>query len=252
MPIRPPRRLAAPLAALAVALALASPVAYGPTPAMAQEAPASAGRIAVTGTGEVERAPDFARVFVSVTNRGDSVAVVLEANRTASDEALAAIEARGVAREDVQTVNFQVFETPEEYDRNGEPRPVEPFTATHQLMVVLRDTDAVGAFAGEILALDAITFQSIAWGLERSEEAQDEAMRRAVADARRQAQVLADAAGITLGAIRRIGDGHVGGGPQPEMDRAMMRAASAPAVPIVPPARITFTAQIGMEWAIGE
>ncbi|WP_372424699.1 SIMPL domain-containing protein [Salinarimonas chemoclinalis] len=252
MPIRPPSRLAARLAPLALAAALASPLASGTPPAAAQEVPAAVGRISVTGTGEVERAPDFARVFVSVTNRGDSVAAVVEANRAATEDALAAIEARGVAREDVQTANFQVFETPEEYDRNGDPRPVEPFTATHRLTIVLRDTDAVGAFAGEILALDAITFQAIAWGLERSEEAQDEAMRRAVADARRQAQVLAEAAGVTLGPIRRIGDGHVGGGPQPEMDRMMMRASAAPAVPIVPPARLVFGAQVGMEWAIGE
>lgn len=223
-------------------------------PALAQDgAPAAApGRIVVTGMGEVERAPDFARVFVAVTNRGETVAAVVEANRAATESALAAIEARGVAREDVRTTNFQVYETPQEFDRNGEPRAVPPYTATHQLEIVLREIDAVGQFAGEILALDAMTFQSIAWGLERSEEAEEEALRRAVADARRQAEVLADAAGVPLGAVRRIGDGAVDGGPRPEMDRMTMRAAAAPAVPIVPPARLTFTAHVGMEWTIGE
>ncbi|WP_349369349.1 SIMPL domain-containing protein [Salinarimonas sp.] len=236
------------LAALVAASLALAPLAG---PARAQDATAP-GRIAVTGMGEVERAPDFARVFVSVTNRGETVAAVVEANRVATEEALAAIEARGVAREDVLTANFQVYETPQEFDRDGEPRAVPPYTATHQLQIVLREIDAVGAFAGEILALDAMTFQSIAWGLERSEEAEEEAMRRAVADARRQAEVLADAAGVPLGAIRRIGDGSVDGGPRPEMDRMMMRAAAAPAVPIVPPAQLTFTARVGMEWTIGE
>lgn len=220
-------------------------------PAAAQETP-PAGRIAVTGTGEVERAPDFARVFVSVINRGDSVAAVVEANGAATEEALAAVEARGVAREDVRTAGFQVVETPDEFDRDGERRPLPPYTATHRLEIVVRDTDAVGAFAGEILALDAMTFQSIAWGLERSEAAQDEAMRRAVADARRQAEVLADAAGVSLGAILRIGDGSVNGGPVPEMDAMTMRAAAVPSVPIVPPAELTFTARVGVEWAVGE
>ncbi|GGK33764.1 SIMPL domain-containing protein [Salinarimonas ramus] len=246
-------RAAPPLAGLALALSLAVAT---PLPASAQETSggvaAQAGRIVVTGIGEVERAPDFARVFVAVTNRGDSVAEVVKANRLATEEALATIEARGIAREDVSTSNFQVYETPEEYDRNGNPRTVPPYTATHQLEIVLRDVDTVGAFAGEILALEAMTFQSIGWGLERSEEAQEEAMRLAVADARRQAEVLAQAAGVALGAIRQIGNGDVGGGPMPEMDRVMMRASAAPAVPIVPPAQLTFTARIGMEWSIGE
>ena len=232
---------------LAASLALAAPAAQ------AQDASPPAGRIAVSGMAEVERAPDFARVFVAVTNRAGSVAEAVEANTAATEAALTAIEARGVAREDVQTSNFQVFETPPEFDRNGEPRrDLPPYTATHQLQIVLRDVSAVGAFAGEILALDAMTFQSIAWGLERSREAEEEAMRGAVADARRQAEVLAAAAGVTLGAIRRIGDGMVDGGPGPEMDRMMMRASAAPSVPIVPPAQLTFTARIGMEWAIGE
>lgn len=220
--------------------------------AQEQDAARSAARVVVTGTGEVERSPDFARVFVSVTNRGDTVAEVVEANRLATEEALAAIEARGVAREDVLTTNFQVYETPQDFDREGNPRPVPAYTATHQLQIVLRDIAEVGAFAGEILALDAMTFQSIAWGLERSEEAEEEAMRLAVADARRQARVLADAAGVALGSIRRIGHGAVGGVPGPEMDRMMMRAAAAPAVPIVPPARLTFAAQVEMEWGLAE
>jgi uncharacterized protein YggE len=238
---------ASPALVLAALIVLAAPVAQ------AQDASRPAGRIAVTGMAEVERAPDFARVFVSVTNRAGSVAEAVEANRAATEAALDAIEARGIAREDVRTANFQVFEPPQEFARNGEPRrDLPPYTATHRLQIVLRDISAVGEFAGEILALDAMTFQSIAWGLERSEEAEEEAMRLAVADARRQAEVLADAAGVPLGAIRRIGDGMVDGGPGPQMDRMAMRASAAPSVPIVPPAQLTFTARIGMEWAIGE
>lgn len=238
---------------LFLALVLAASIGLAASPAPAQEAAAPAGRISVVGHAEIEREPDFARVHVSVTNRAATVAEALEANRAATEAALAAVETRGIDRDDVRTINFQVFETPQEFGRDGEPRrDLPPYTATHALQIVLRDVTAVGAFAGEILALDAMTFQAIAWGLERSEEAEEEAMRLAVADARRQAEVLAEAAGVTLGAIRRIGDGMVDGGLGPEMDRMMMRASAAPAVPIVPPARLSFTARIGMEWVIGE
>jgi uncharacterized protein YggE len=109
----------------------------------------------------------------------------------------------------------------------------------------------VGRLAGEILALDAMTFQSIAWGLDRSDEAEDEARRRAVADAKRQASVYADAAAVSLGALRLIADGSVSGGPRPMMEGVQMRmAAAAPAVPIVPPASVHFSASVRMEWEI--
>ena len=234
-------------------------VAAGPMPAIGParaQAPSGStvdagprGRIVVTGVGEVEREPDFARVFVAVTNRAETVAEAVAANRGATEAALAAIEARGVSREDVQTSNFQVFETPDEFDVGGNRRPMPAYTATHQLQIVLRDIDDVGAFAGEILAIDAMTFQSIGWGLERSDEAQAEAMTLAVADARRQAEILAEAAGVELGAILGIGEPGGGVRPMPENGFAM-RAMAAPSVPIVPPARLTFSASVGMEWAI--
>lgn len=224
------------------------------TAAGIMEGGAAAGRIVVTGVGDVEREPDFARVFVTVTNRAETVAEAIAANRAATDAALAAIEARGVARDDVRTSNFQVFETPEVFgtsvngDRDADRR-LPAFTATHQLEIVLRTIDAVGAFAGDISSVDGLTFESIGWGLERSDEAQAEAMRRAVADARRQAEILAEAAGISLGEILRIGEPGGGVRPMPENGFAM-RAMAAPSVPIVPPATLTFSASVGMEWAI--
>ncbi len=207
--------------------------------------------IGVVGTGEVERVPDFARIFISVTNQADSIGEAVAANNAATERALERLAESGVAREDILTSNFQVFETPERRNNDGTVRPQPAYTASHQLRVVSRDIDKVGELAGEVLALEGMTFQSIAWGLDRSEEAQDEARRLAVADARRQAGVLAEAARVELGQIRQIADAHVSIGPRPEMDNAMMmRAASAAAVPIVPPAFVRYTASVRLEWEI--
>lgn len=206
--------------------------------------------ISVNGSGEVERTPDFARIFITVTNQAESVGEAVAANNEATARALSRLEELGVARDDIQTSNFQVFDTPERRDRDGNIRPMPAYTASHQLRVITRDIDGVGALAGEVLALEGMTFQSIAWGLDRSEDAQDEARRRAVADARRQAQVLVDAAGVGLGAIRQISDGHVSFGPRAEADQMMMMRSVAQAVPIVPPAFIRYTASVRIEWEI--
>ena len=230
-----------------IAAAFMIPLALGATPALAQQPGPPV--VSVTGTGEIERVPDFARIFISVTNQADTVGEAVAANNEATSRALSRLAELGVAREDILTSNFQVYDTPERRDRDGNIQPTPAFTASHQLRVVTRDIDGVGQLAGEVLALDGMTFQSIAWGLDRSEEAQDEARRLAVVDARRQAEVLTEAAGVAIGPIRQISEGHVSVGPRPEMDQMMMRSA-AQAVPIVPPAFVRYGASVRVDWEL--
>lgn len=239
-------RLARIIAA-ALSAAIVIPLALGAAPALAQQPGPPV--VSVTGTGEIERVPDFARIFISVTNQADTVGEAVAANNEATSRALSRLAELGVAREDILTSNFQVYDTPERRDRNGNIQPTPAYTASHQLRVVTRDIDGVGQLAGEVLALDGMTFQSIAWGLDRSEEAQDEARRLAVADARRQAEVLTEAAGVAIGPIRQISEGHVSIGPRPEMDQMMMRSA-AQAVPIVPPAFVRYGASVRVDWEL--
>ena len=68
--------------------------------------------ISVMGTGEAELKPDFARIFVTVETQADTVAAAASANNTASERVLARIQALGIAKDDIRTVNFQVFQTP--------------------------------------------------------------------------------------------------------------------------------------------
>jgi uncharacterized protein len=233
--------------ALVLSAAILISLTSGPAPALAQQSGPPV--VSVTGTGEIERTPDFARIFISVTNQADSVGEAVAANNEATSRALSRLAELGVAREDILTSNFQVYDTPERRDRDGNIRPTPAYTASHQLRVVTRDIDGVGQLAGEVLALEGMTFQSIAWGLDRSEDAQDEARRLAVADARRQAEVLTEAAGVAIGPIRQISEGHVSIGPRPEMDQMMMRSA-AQAVPIVPPAFVRYGASVRVEWEL--
>lgn len=236
-------RLALSAAALA-ALILANPVqAQTPTPRQPT--------ISVMGTGEVELKPDYARLIVTVATEAETVAQAAAANGTATERVLARIQSLGVKREDIRTGNFQVFQTPqppEEIRRNGKDKTT--FTAQHQLRITTRDLDGVGRLAGEILASGDMTFQSVSFGLDRQEEGADKAREAAVRDARRQAEVYASAAGVSLGRLMEIRDGSAQPfEPQPEMMRMQMAMSkSGNAVPIVPPATIRYTANIQMVW----
>lgn len=232
----------ATLAAFAI-LALASPV-------FAQnDAAPRPPTISVLGTGDAELKPDFARVHVTVATQADTVAQAASQNRAATERVLARIEGLGIKREDIQTSNFQVFQTPVQYTPDGKEIEQPKFSAHHQLRITTRDLDGVGRLAGEILASGDMTFQSVTFGLDRQEEGADKAREAAVRDARRQAEVYASAAGVSLGRLMEIRDGSAQPfEPRPEMRMQMALSKGAESVPIVPPATIRYTASVQMVW----
>jgi uncharacterized protein YggE len=233
------------LLGLGLGLALASP-ALAQTPAPRQPT------ISVMGTGEAELKPDFATIFVSVETTGDTVAQASNANRTGTERVLARIQGLGIKKEDIQTANFQVFQTPPRLGPDGREIKVPKFSANHQLRIKTRDIDGVGQLAGEILASGDMTFQSVSFGLDRQEEGGDKAREAAVRDAKRQAEVYAAAAGVALGRLMEIRDGTAQPfEPQPMM-RMQMAAKEANSVPLVPPATIRYTANVQLVWELAQ
>lgn len=222
-------------------------------PALAQNDPVQRpSTLSVMGTGESQLKPDFARIVVAVETQGDTVAKVAEANRASSDEVLARLQALGIKKDDIRTENFQVFQTPPRMDNTGKEIKGPKFTANHRLRITTRDLDGVGRLAGEVLASPNMLFQSVSFGLDRQEEGGDEARRAAVRDARRQAELYAEAAGVALGKILEIRDGTAQPYDPPREMRMMAMKAASPAeeIPIVPPATLRFMSNVQLVWEI--
>lgn len=226
---------------------------FGFSPAVAETAGPRPATVSVTGTGEAELKPDFARIRVLVGTQADTVAQATEANRTASEQVLKRLQALGIKQEDIRTLNLQVFQTPPRLGPDGRELKVPRFTVSHQLRIVSRTIDGIGRLAGEILAVDNLSLQSVSWGLDRQAEGEDQARREAVRDAKRQAETYATAAGVSLGRLTEIRDGSVQIlGDQEQGMPAMRMAAGALAepLPVVPPATIRYTANVQMVWEI--
>ncbi len=211
-------------------------------PATAQDAPPKPATISVMGAAEVQLKPDFAHLFATVGTTGETVGQASEANRAATERVLARLQAIGVKREDVRTLNLQVIQTPPRVDNEGREIRVPRFTANHVLRVTTRELDGVGRLVGEILSTGDLTFQSLVWGLDRQDESLD--------DARRQAEIYSGAAGVKLGRILEIRDGDAPSF-KTEGDVAMrMSAAPGPDLAVVPPAFVRAAASVQMVWEI--
>lgn len=184
-----------------VALALAFGLAAAPV--VAQEPP----RITVTGTAEAQAVPDVATITAGVETRAETAAAALAANSEAMAAVLAALDASGVERRDVQTSQLSINPVYEPY-REGSPEAqrVAGYEAANMVTVRVRDVAKLGATVDAVTKAGANRLFGIGFDVSDPKPTLDAARRQAVADARAKAELFAEAAGVKLGPVVRIGE----------------------------------------------
>lgn len=206
--------------ALILSAALALPLSG---PGAAQEAKAPT--IVVTATGTVEVAPDMATLTIGVTTQGDTAAAALAANSASVEAVMARLAATGVEARDMQTSNLSLY--PNWSGAEGMAPTIANYVASNQVTIRIRKLDALGAILDAAVADGANTLNGLAFGLADPDPLLDEARKKAVAAARARAELLAAAAGVTLGPIVQISEGSSWSEPAP-MYRAEVAAAPVP------------------------
>lgn len=218
----------APLVAVDATRAIA-PLSL-PSAAQAQtEAPAEQTRqITVTGTGQVDLAPDMATVRIGVTQQDEAAAEALQQTSDALATMLERLAELGVAERDVQTSGLTLNPVwRDRPDRQGQPEQWG-FEASNMVTLRLRDLEQLGTVLDALVSDGANRLDGVSFGLQEPEAAQDEARRLAVAEARRKAELYAEAAGVTLGQVVSISEAGANR-PRPQMmEMASMRADSVP------------------------
>ena len=114
-----------------------------------------------------------------------------------------AAEARGVAAADIQTQSInlsQAFE--DQHDAQGRYSGRKPagFEASNTIAIRIRDLAKAGALAQDLIDKGANSFDGIAFSVEHPQPILDQLAAEAVTNARRQAEMVAQAAGVKLGA----------------------------------------------------
>lgn len=200
------------LAALALVVA---------TAAAAQEQPLPR-EIVVTGQAIVEVVPDMATVSAGVETEGETARETLAENAETMRAILAALEAEGIERRDVQT--SQLALEPRYRPRNADDWTPEAvgYVARNTVTVRVRDIDAVGAVVDMMSEAGANRISGIAFGLADTRPHLDEARGEAVRNARAKAELFADAADVTLGEVVNIRETQPIDRPYPMMARAEM------------------------------
>ena len=230
----------APVMLLAAGLLLAGCSAVGapPTP------PDS---LSVTGTGIVVVPPDIVTMTLGVQTRGEEIGSAVAQNNLLAGRVMQALSEAGVAPEDMQTTYFNVYTQPK-YDEFGNPTGEQIYSVDNTLTAVLRDPENLGATLEAALAAGANSVQSVVYGVDDLTPALDEARQLAISDAQRQAEQMATAAGVTLGALYTISDTY--GGPVPYYEAMVGGKGGAPAGVPTAPGSLTYQVQVGLSYLL--
>ncbi|WP_410218681.1 SIMPL domain-containing protein [Paracoccus sp. (in: a-proteobacteria)] len=229
--------LSGAVAALVAGPALAAPQFCGP-----MNGPS---RLTVTGEGQSRVAPDLATVQLGVTTQAESAADAMTRNSEQQRAVIEALTGAGIDEAQIQTAGLNL--NPLMRYGDGQAPEVTGYQASNIVTVRVSQLERLGEVLDAIVAAGANEINGITFTREDGAEALDSARRDAVADARRKAEVLAQAAGLTLGSVLTLRDQATGnGGPRPMM---RMEASMADAVP-VQPGQMDMSAQVEIEYAL--
>jgi uncharacterized protein len=188
------------------------------------------GTIIVAGTGRIAVAPDVAdlRLGVSVTRptvdaaRADAAATM--------DSILSAVEATGVPRRDVRTALLSVQPR---YDyRDGKPPILTGYELANVVEVTVRDLAHLGDVVDGTLGAGATSMDGLTFRVADPAPAERQARILAMAAARASADVLAEAADLTITGVARIVEGAAMPPPGPRMKAERMMLAADAATPV--------------------
>lgn len=188
------------------------------------------GSIVVTGTGSVSVVPDVAELRLGVAVARPTVDAARAEAATVMDAILAAVKAAGVESRDTRTTLLSVQPR---YDyRDGLAPILTGYELANTVEVTIRDTATVADVVDGGLRAGATSLDGLSFRVADPVPAEREARIRAVAAARARADVLAEAAGLTILGVTGIVEGAAGASPGPLFKAERMLMASDTATPV--------------------
>ena len=211
-------------------------------PASAQTVPPPA--ISVTGEATVSVPPDQAQIDGGVTSDAKTAREASDANNAAMGKVLLALKDAGIDEKDYQTSRLSL--QPQYAPNRSGPSPVTGYRASNRVTVRLRDVTKVAAIIDVLVGAGANELGGINFVVSQASKLLDEAREKAVADARRKAEIYAKAAGVTLGEPLGISEE---GGAAPVFRGKMVGGIAASAAPIAQ-GEETLSVTVNVSWAI--
>jgi uncharacterized protein YggE len=187
--------------------------------------------VIVDGTGSVTTTPDIADILTGVINRAATARQALDANNAAMERLTKALNKADIDEKDIRTSGFNVSPYYEQI-KNTRTRSIAGYQASNQVTVTVRDLKRIGRVIDDVVTAGSNQVRGVQFRVSQPQRLLDEARKKAFADAKRRAELYADAADSDLGKVLHIQESGTRF-PQPRMF-ATSASKEARAVPVSP------------------
>ena len=157
----------------------------------------------VSGVGRVTLVPDIATINIGVRTEEEVVTDALEGNTAQANAISEVLQDLGVASEDIQTSNFNVYPS-ERYDPMTGQVEGRFFVVENTVNVKVRDLSSLGEVLSAVVEAGANNIYGINFNVDDRDAAVAEARQLAIEDARANAEAIASDAGVQLGDLISI------------------------------------------------
>jgi len=236
-------------ALIAGSIAWTAAVAQGAAVAQATSSPSPGEpEITASGRGEVKLAPTHAALMVNIEARASTAVDAASRNAQKVEAVMKALRGAGVSEKDIATAGYNLQQI---YDYASRPQTPEPigFSANTMIRAEVRRLESLGRVIDAAIGSGATGISGVQYFASNAEEARRSAMSQAVREARTDADVLARAAGGSLGRLIALSSGGVSPFPRDIQfagGNVQMRAAGAPTN--IVPAELNVTAMVSGRW----
>jgi uncharacterized protein len=226
--------------AIVIAAHLATPV-FAQEPARTNFPPA----ISVSGEASVTAPPDFAQIDAGVASDAKTAHEAAEANNAAMTKVLQALKAANIDAKDYQTSRLSL--QPQYAPNRPGQSTITGYRASNRVAIKLHDVSKVAAIIDTLVAAGANDVGNIYFAVAEPSKLLDEAREKAIADARRKAEIYARAAGVALGTPLSISED---GAPAPMYRVKTLAAPMAATATPVAQGEETLSVTVNVTWAI--
>jgi uncharacterized protein YggE len=168
-------------------IALASPEATG----------AQQRTISVSGSAQTALVPDIAYIEIGTFSDKPTVSAAQDDNNALMAQVFTALKAQGIDTvKDVQTENYSISP---EYGKDNVT--IASYRIDNTVRVKVRNLDKLGDVMGAVGTAGANLISGLSFDVEDKEAAYNQAVVKAIDDAKVRAQTLAKSAGAALGAV---------------------------------------------------
>lgn len=170
-------------------------------------------QITLTGQGQVQAKPDIAYINTGVTSRAKTARDALTGNSKAMAKIIAGLTGLGLDEKDIQTSNFRIYPLTRTLRDDTPLRDIiDGYEVNNSIRIKIRDLEKLGELLDKVVTLGANNVNGVRFGFEGLTALMDQARNKAVADARRRAELYAEAANFNLGVVLSLSEsgGHYG------------------------------------------